>query len=81
MLNNKIKIINTDWTDFIILNFDNLSLYRVTKKDDKATFTIKNNILIIKWLNWNEEYFAEYNDLFYKLNNYIRCNTRMNVFQ
>ena len=68
MLNNKIKIINTDWTDFIILNFDNLSLYRVTKKDDKATFTIKNNILIIKWLNWNEEYFAEYNDLFYKLN-------------
>lgn len=68
LLNNTIKIINKDWTDKIFLDYDNFSLYRETKKGDNAIFTIKNNILIIKWMNWKEEYFAENNNIFYNLN-------------
>lgn len=64
---NKIKIINKDWEDNIIINFEKLILSRQTKKEDSANFTIQNNILIVKWLNWNEEYFAEYNNIFYTL--------------
>ena len=67
MLNNKINIINKDWKDNVILNFEKLNLYRETKKEDSANFTIKNNILIIKWFNWNEEYFGEYDNTFYNL--------------
>lgn len=67
MLNNKIKIINKDWTDIIILNFNNQTLFREEKDNDLASFNIKNNILIIKWINWDEEYFAEFNDIFYNL--------------
>ena len=64
---NKIKIINKDWEDNIIINFEKLILSRQTKKEDSANFTIQNNILIVKWLNWNEEYFAEYKNIFYTL--------------
>ena len=67
MLNNRIKIINNDWEDYIIINYENQSLYRESKKDETAIFSITDNILIIKWLNWNEECFAEYNKIFYNL--------------
>ena len=64
---NKIKIINKDWEDNVSINFEKLILSRESKKEDSANFTIQNNILIVKWLNWNEEYFAEYNNIFYNL--------------
>ena len=64
---NKIKIINKDWKDNVIVNFEESNLYRENKKNDMANFCIQNNILIVKWLNWNEEYFAEYKNTFYNL--------------
>ena len=64
---NKLKIINNDWIDNIFLDFKNMSLSREYNKDEIGNFTIKNNILIVKWQKWNEEYYAEYNNLFYNL--------------
>ena len=66
-LMNKLKIINNDWIDNIFLDFKNMSLSREYNKDEIGNFTIKNNILIVKWQKWNEEYYAEYNGLFYNL--------------
>lgn len=64
---NKLKIINNDWVDNIHLNFENMTLYRELNKSEKGEFKIKNNILIVKWLNWDEEYYAGYKDLYYNL--------------
>ena len=66
----KLKLINIEWKDNVILNFENMTLYRESKEEEKAEFNINNNILIIKWLNWNEEYFSEYNNLFYNVKKY-----------
>lgn len=64
---NKLKIINNDWIDNIHLNFENMTLFRELNKSETGEFKIKNNILIVKWLNWNEEYYAEYKNLYYNL--------------
>ena len=56
----KIKIIDTDWIDTIILDFKNMTLYRQSDYNEMATFQIKNNILLIKWDKWENEYYAEY---------------------
>ena len=64
---NKLRIVNNDWIDNIILNFKDMKLERELTKNEIGTFTIKNNILIVKWEKWSEEYYAECNKLFYNL--------------
>jgi len=63
----KIRLVNNDWIDNVLLNFEKMTLYRESKKEDTADFTIKNNILNIKWINWDDEYFVMHENLFYNV--------------
>ena len=62
--------ISNDWEDEVYLNFDIMTLYRDSKKDEIAEFKVKNNIIIVNWLNWGEEFYAQFNEGFYNLKQY-----------
>ena len=66
---NKIKLICTEWSDDIYLNFDLNILYRESDNNEKGKFNLFNNILFVDWDNWESEYFAHNfnNEIFYKV--------------
>ena len=69
MDNIKLKIINDDWSDFVILNYKKNILYRENLQYESGNFTLINNILFINWDNWDNEYFIYDKDpsIFYKV--------------
>ena len=65
--NDKVIVIHDNWNDTLILNKDNMTLYRKSN-NEIGNYILKNNLLIIDWINWNNETFLNINDTYYYLN-------------
>jgi hypothetical protein len=52
-----IKIIHKDWTDDIILDEELKIAQRLSENNDKGTFILNDNFLLINWEKWSKEYF------------------------
>jgi hypothetical protein len=61
-----IHVINDTWEDKLLLDFNTFRLIRENKESDNATFKIFKNILHVIWDFWDEEFYFEYNNIFYK---------------
>ena len=62
-----IHVINETWEDDLILDFNHFRLRRQNKTSDCASFKLFKNIVQVNWDYWDDEYYSECNDLFYKL--------------
>jgi len=72
----EIFINHNDWNGICILNNENNTISRKNNNNDNGTYKIKNNELIIKWEQWNEErFFSAYkkNNIFYNEKLYNEC--------
>ena len=64
---NSLTVIHDNWNDTLILNQDNMTLYRISN-NEKGNYRLQNDLLIIDWINWNNETFLKINDKYYYLN-------------
>jgi mannosyltransferase OCH1-like enzyme/GT2 family glycosyltransferase len=53
------KIIHKEWIDNIELNVNNNRLKRRNEENEYGDYEIIQNILMIKWDNWDKEYFSK----------------------
>lgn len=59
------KFIHTEWIDTCILN--NNKINRMLVNDEHGTYTIKDNMIIVKWFKWvGEDIFIEKNSNYYQ---------------
>ena len=61
-----IYVINDTWEDNLLLDFNLFRLQRENKNNEYASFKIFKNILHVNWDFWEEEFYFEYNKIFYK---------------
>ena len=61
-----IYVLTEEWYDIIYLENNNAVRYL---NKDKGTFTKNNNLLIITWNEWGDEFFTHFNNIYYKLDN------------
>jgi hypothetical protein len=59
-----IYVLTEEWYDIIYLE-NNYAVRHLNK--DKGTFTKNNNLLIISWNKWGDEFFTNFNNIYYKL--------------
>lgn len=84
-----IHVINNTWEDNLLLDFNQFRLHRENKKTEYAHFKIFKNLLHVIWDFWDEEYYFEYNQIFYNSNkvffktleweNYCYINEKINI--
>ena len=61
-----IYVLTEEWYDIIYLENNN-AIRNLNK--DKGTFVKNNNILVITWNEWGDEFFSNFNNIYYKLDN------------
>ena len=61
-----IYVLTEEWYDIIYLENNN-AIRNLNK--DKGTFIKNNNLLIITWNEWGDEFFTNFNNIYYKLEN------------
>ena len=60
----EIFLIHYEWNDLCILNNDNM-IFRKNINTEKGYYYYENNLLVVKWDNWEEKnYFIKYNDIY-----------------
>ena len=59
----EIFLIHYEWNDLCILNNDNM-IFRKNINTEKGYYYYENNLLVVKWDNWEENYFIKYNDIY-----------------
>jgi len=64
-----INICHKDWNDIIILDFMKNTLYRISDNNETGKYILIDNILLIKWEKWGEEYFYKKNNNYYFIDN------------
>ena len=57
-----------------------MTLYRESKENDTAEFKIKNNILTVKWINWNQEYYFLRHHLINSIAHGVKLEMLLKVF-
>ena len=66
---NDIEIYHKDWNDIIILDYYKNTLYRKSNNNETGKYILNENILLIKWEKWNNEYFYKKNNNYYFIDN------------
>jgi hypothetical protein len=61
-----IYVLTEEWFDTILLE-NNIAIRNMN--NDKGYFKIENDLLIIQWDEWGIEYFTNFNNTYYKMNN------------